>query len=63
MNPSGILHNIELNKKPKPKGHEFTLEGMQPDHVIYSVVTFTKLPLCCVNLKKKNNNNNKKKEK
>jgi len=37
--------NVELNKKPKSKGHGSTLEETWPDYVIYSAVTSTKLPM------------------
>jgi len=53
MDPSGILLDIELNKKPKPKGRESTLEETRPDHLMYSAVTSTKLPLCCIILKRR----------
>jgi len=53
MNPSGILRDVELNMKPKPKSHGSTLEGTRSDHLIYSAVNSTKLPLCCVILKRR----------
>jgi len=45
---SGILCDIELNKKPKPKGYGYTSEGTMSAHVIYSAVNSTKLLLRCV---------------
>jgi len=51
MDLSGILRDIQFNKKPKPKDYGSTFEETRPDHFIFSVVTSTKLPLCCVNLK------------
>jgi len=42
MNPSGILRDVEMNEKPKPKGHGSTLEETQPE---ITAVTSTKLPL------------------
>jgi len=51
MSTSGILRNVELNMKPKPKGYESTLEKTRPNHLNYSAVTSTKLPICNVILK------------
>jgi len=41
LNPSGTLGDVKLNMKPKPKGHESTLEETRPDHLINSAVIST----------------------
>jgi len=46
-------HRVE--ERTKPKGYGSTLEEMRLNHAIISVVTATKLPLCCI-IRKKNNN-------
>jgi len=58
MNPSETLHDVEWNMKPKPKGRASMLEETRQVHPIYSAVTSTKLPSCCIILKRRTKRRN-----
>jgi len=48
-----LSYAASWNMTPKPKGHGSTLEETWPNYLIYSAVTSTKLPLCCIILKRR----------